>query len=119
VRLPNVDAASASERKVRDYLLSPTHTAGRAKARFFARFGFSAEAWRELAAALQRHAAALDVAMAEDTAFGTRYTIEGELESPDGRDPLVRTIWFVDNGETIPRLVTAYPVRGGKRHARA
>ena len=47
-----------------------------------------------------------------ETEFGTRYTIEGMLRTPDGRRPLVRVVWFVDKGDNRPRLVTAYPVGG-------
>ena len=29
---------------------------------------------------------------------------------PSGRSRLVRSVWEIRNGETVPRLVTAYPV---------
>ena len=38
--------------------------------------------------------------------FFTRY---GDLEAPDGRRPLVRTVWILAKGSAEPRLVTAYP----------
>jgi hypothetical protein len=34
------------------------------------------------------------------------------LPSPDGRDPRVRGVWFLVDGETGPRLVTAYAASG-------
>ena len=46
------------------------------------------------------------------TNCGTAYVVEGKLESPDGRNPGVRSVWFVDTGSQIPRLVTAYPING-------
>jgi hypothetical protein len=64
------------------------------------------------AAALRRHAAEHAVVETEDTPFGTSYVVEGALAAPDGRMPRVRVIWFVERGETIPRLVTAYPAKG-------
>ena len=36
-------------------------------------------------------------------------TLDGKIETPDGRCPIVRTIWIVDRGLESPRLVTAYP----------
>jgi hypothetical protein len=48
--------AVVAERKFAGYLLNPAHPAGGSKAHFFLRFGFSAAGWRELAAALVRHA---------------------------------------------------------------
>ena len=71
-----------------------------------------------LADALQRHAAEHDVVATEMTPFGTTYTIEGGLRAPDGRMPLVRVVWFIETGETgetAPRLVTAYPLKGAQR----
>jgi hypothetical protein len=44
-----------------------------------------------------------------ESEFGTRYTVEGELITPDGRNPRVRTVWMVEKGSDIPRLITAYP----------
>jgi hypothetical protein len=41
----------------------------------------------------------------------TNYTIEGVLETPDGRNPYVRTVWTVEIGSDAPRFVTAYPLQ--------
>jgi hypothetical protein len=69
-----------------------------------------------LVEALLRHAARHEVAKAEATPFGTRYVVEGGLEAPDGRAPLVRVVWFVETGEegsngtsTPPRRVLYSP----------
>lgn len=53
-----------------------------------------------------------DVTAVKTTRYGTSYTVEGPLRSPDGRDPNVRTIWMLRSGETVPRLVTAIPLKG-------
>ncbi len=37
--------------------------------------------------------------------------VEGKLSTPDARDPLVRSVWFIEHGEDVPRFVTAYPMR--------
>lgn len=112
MQLPNHEQAVIPERKIVDYLLSSTHRDGRSKAAFFTRFGFSVAAWEQFAAALRRHAAEHEVVETEDTPFGTSYTIDGALATPDGRAPRVRVVWFIETNETIPRLVTAYPSRG-------
>ena len=111
-QLPDAERAVVPERKIVDYLLSPSHPDGRGKARFFRGFGFSAAQWQVLAAALRRHAVENSVTMQSTTAFGTRYVVEGILHTPDGRTPTVCVVWFVDNGDGVPRLVTAFP---GKR----
>jgi hypothetical protein len=109
VRLPEAERASVPREKVTMYLLSETHPTGRSKAAFFHRFGFEKRTWEVLAMALQRHARQHEVSTTERSRFGMRYTIEGELQTPDGRNPVVRTVWFIDEGERVPRLVTAYP----------
>ena len=110
MKLPNVEAALIAPAKIRDYLLSYSHPFGRGKAAFFRRLGFSPEDWHELSLALVNQAAQHRVTSIEDSPFGVRYTVEGTLETPDGRDPLVRAVWFIRRGEEIPRFVTAYPV---------
>ncbi|MEH1978998.1 MAG: DUF6883 domain-containing protein [Nostoc sp.] len=47
----------------------------------------------------------------EDSPFGTRYAVEGTLLSPDGRNPVICSAWFIETGETIPKFVTSYPLK--------
>lgn len=110
MNLPNVEAAQVEREKITGYLLSSTHRDGRGKHDFFVRFGFSPLHWERLAEALVRHASEHEVLAHEPTQFGIRFVIEGPLSSPDGRKPLVRSVWFLDTREGAPRLVTAYPV---------
>jgi len=109
MKLPNLQLAQVGREKIVDYLLSPTHRDGRSKHDFFVRFGFRSEAWEQLADALLQHASAYDITLQEQTSFGIRYVIEGALRCPDGRHPLIRSVWFVDSEDKVPRLVTAYP----------
>jgi hypothetical protein len=110
VKLPNPNQAVVPREKIVEYLLSLAHRDGRSKALFFSGFGFSVDAWQTLADALLRHAADHEVAKIETSQFGTRYIVEGELDAPDGRTPLVRVVWFIDTDEELPRLATAYPL---------
>jgi hypothetical protein len=113
--LPNAQLATIERRKVTDYLLARSHPAGRAKAAFFARFGFTAVAWPRLRDALLVHAYSAPVVSVLDTPFGRKYMLEGPLASPGGRNPRLRAVWFLTTGETVPRLVTAYPLPGDDR----
>jgi len=104
MKLPQIEAAFVPREKITDYLLSPTHLRGRDKSTFFRRFGFQQEKWGELAVALHRHAIDNELAMAQDTAFGTRYTVEGVLETPSGGHPVIRSVWTCrerENGSQI------------------
>lgn len=101
--------------KITNYLLSPAHRDGRSKAAFVIRFGFSASDWEVFAAALNRHAIAHDVISIEESLFGKRYVIECIMPAPDGRAPVIRSVWFIANGEDVPRFATAYPLKWRNR----
>lgn len=107
--LPNADSAQVDREKIADYLLSPNHPDGAGKARFFTRFGFVIGEWVPLADALRRHGQVGTVVKSVESDYGTRYIVEGRLETPDGRNPKVRTVWILETGGAQPRLITAYP----------
>jgi hypothetical protein len=109
--LISYEHAVVSETKITGHLLSTKHRDGRRKAEFFMRLGFSSDAWEDLVKALLQHAAENEVAKIEDSPFGTRYIIEGALSAPGRRGAVVRSVWFIETGEQIPRFVTAYPLQ--------
>lgn len=111
MKLPNSARAVIPSRKITAYLLSFTHIDGKSKAEFFTRFGFRAENWEQLALALMTHAAENEIVTTERSLFGMRYVIEGIMKCPDGRTPEVRSIWFIEDGENVPRFVSAYPLK--------
>ena len=110
MRLPNADLAIVEREKITEYLLNPGHRYGGSKARFFAGFGFTLEAWDVLASALREHAQRYEISRTYETLWGPRFEINGELNAPDGRQPRIRTVWQVDGGRIAPRLITAYPL---------
>ena len=83
---------------------------GAAKERFFTIFGFRADSWQILAEALREHGRTHNIVRAHETGFGMRYIVEGELNTPLGRRPRVRTVRQFDEGTIAPRLITAYPL---------
>lgn len=111
VKLPNIEQATVPEAKIREYLLSETHPDGREKAAFFKRFGFSLAEWEMLAQALLRHATESEVMRANRSWHGIKYIVEGRLVTPDERNPVVRSVWIIEEGGIGARLVTAYPVK--------
>ncbi len=115
MKLPSVQLVRVPERKIVDYLLSPTHWEGHSKAVFFTRLGFSRDEWKTLADALVRHAVENEVTQSEETPFGTRYVIEGIISTPSGRSISLRSVWFVEAEGTAPRFVTAYPAPGRRK----
>ena len=110
-RLPSADEAVVDRRKITDYLLSGRHPDGRSKAAFFSGFGFRTTHWRAFAEALRAHGRNGTVTGLTESAYGARYNVDGAIETPDGRNPRVRTVWIIESGDDKPRLVTAHPLR--------
>ncbi len=61
--------------------------------------------------ALRRHAAENEIAREEAAPLGIRMVVEGNMAMPNGTVAEVRSIWFIERGERIPRFVTAYPLK--------
>ena len=93
MKLPGDDALVVEEAKIVGYLLNPAHRYGASKSRFFTEFGFRAEEWQILADALREHGQRHEVGRTKQTVFEPRFEVDGELTTPDGRLPLVRTVW--------------------------
>jgi hypothetical protein len=110
MKLPNASVVKVEREKITEYLLNAEHRYGASKARFFARFGFNLATWETLALALREHGRQYEVSEVTETIFGPRYEVEGELRTPDGRTPMVRSVWQLDHGMVAPRLITAYPL---------
>ena len=107
--LPNAARAEIDPAKLRDYLLSTSHPLGRFKARFFGALGFSADRWVDLDQALREQHLTRAIEAAEDTPHGQKFTIRAILKGPNGESAAVVSVWFLPQGESTPRFVTAYP----------
>ena len=107
--LPNAQHTVVEREKVIEYLLSISSPSGRTKANFFLSFGFSIEHWQDFAEALRVQGYSHEVVRVVETVHGPRYHVDGAIQSPDGRNPRVRTVWQVDSGSECPRLITAHP----------
>jgi hypothetical protein len=109
VRVPNCDQSIIGDQKVTDYLLNSEHVHGKSKAKFFLGRGFTKENIDEFKNALMRHAIERDVFEKPATEFGEKYIVKCELTTPDLRNPCIITVWIIENGQEVPKLVTAYP----------
>ena len=108
--LPDRDRARVDQTKITVYLLSQSHPDGRTKAEFFMRFGFRIDKWQELAEALRAVGTSNPVVAIVESSHGVRYTVDGLMRAPDGREPKVRTVWIVEPRGSGPRLITAHPL---------
>jgi hypothetical protein len=111
MKLPARDLAHVPERKLTGYLLSLSHPVGGPKARFFRRHGFDDSRADHLRDELLDIARQADGRDTEETAYGTKYVLDGSLTKPRGEGVAIRTMWMIeDRGPDAPRFVTAYPV---------
>ena len=108
MKLPEADRVRIDDLKVGGYLLSPTHSVGRFKARVFAAAGFGESTAELFISELRRIATSGEVEGIEDIEFGRKYTVPGELRGPTG---VVRvlTVWIHEPDQAAPRLVTVQP----------
>ena len=109
MKLPHADQATVDQAKISEYLLNPDHPQGSKKARYFEGFGFQSSQPDLLSDALKSLASSGKVSSVRQTGFGPCYAVEGNIVTPDGRNPRVRSVWIVDEGGVAPRLITAYP----------
>ena len=112
MKLPYYESSQIKPEKITAYLLSESHPSGRHKAKFFTSFGFAPNNWQQLSQALPKHAQQHNVASVESSPFGVRYVVEGNIQSPDKRNPFIRAVWFIEKNSTMPYFVTAYSVEG-------
>ncbi|MGI8438041.1 MAG: DUF6883 domain-containing protein [Chthoniobacterales bacterium] len=107
-QLPHSTSLIVEEAKIVGYLLDLDHTDGGPKARFFLGRGFSPESWEGFADALKKHGATQTITSEALTRHGRKYVVECVIETPDGLNPCILTVWISSN-EDPPRLITAHP----------
>ena len=110
MKLPNWENAYVPPAKIRDYLLSERHIIGRSKAKFFRLAGFKEGNLDLLERGLMTIAHSEDVKEVALSPHGTKYILEGLLQTPAGSAVQIQTVWIIDKQEDRPRFVTAYPV---------
>lgn len=109
MKLPNRERAIVPKNKLDKYLLSETHSVGKAKAKFLRGFGFDESNLELLELGLIHIAQGNEVANIAETDRGTKYLIDGRMTTPIGEEIILRTVWIIERGEDYPRFVTAYP----------
>jgi hypothetical protein len=104
--VPNAEKAVVDIRKLRDYCLSPNHEVGKHKARVFeAALNLTEKDAAVLRTALLQAVKVSDFEIGRFDEHGQRYIIDFEFVRRDKR-AVVRSIWIIDAGSEIPRLVT-------------
>jgi filamentous hemagglutinin len=95
--------------KITQYLLNDEHPQGGLKSKFLKGFGFSRHRPDELKEALEAHPIKNVLSRTEATDWGIRFVIDCSIDSPDGRNPCIRTVWQLEENSGHPKFVTAFP----------
>src|ERR1043165_6160127 len=109
MRIPNADRAIIDSDKLVRYLLDVDHPQGGPKARLLVSLGYSTLQWQQLENDLRRWHLTEDYLATSQSRWGIRYEIVAPLTGPAGDTVLFRSIWQIDIGTDIPRLITMYP----------
>lgn len=108
--LPGATNAVIPDAKITRYLLDANHSIEAAgKAKFFTSFGFTQANWQELKRALLDHVRTNQVASRRPNALGENHVVTCSLMTPDGRNPCIDAVWFIDPADPTPHSSTAYP----------
>lgn len=110
MELPNKEKAYIPLAKLKDYLLSETHSVGKSKAKFLRSLGFNEVNVNLLKEGLIAIAHSGNVKDVVSSSHGVKYVIDGQIKVPVGGFIEMRTVWIIDKGQSRPRFVTSYPL---------
>lgn len=110
MKLLNREQAYIPLLKLKDYLLSETHSVGKSKAKLLRMWGFNEMKVDLLKRGLLAIVGSEDVKEMISSPHGVKYIIDGSLQTPVGGFIKMRTVWIIDKDQKRPRFVTAYPV---------
>ena len=107
-RLPQGDKAILDIRKIADYCLNSSHPRGRHKARVFREaLGPQQSGASWLRGALLEAARSGEAFQVSEDAWGIQWRLDATIRR-QGKSAVVRTIWIVRAGESVPRFVTCW-----------
>jgi hypothetical protein len=108
--IPNADNAIVDIRKLRDYCLNAEHDDGKHKARLFSSIlGMTADNADELRRTLLEIVKTHQAQLGRCDRFGQRYTVDFEV-AWQNRNAILRSGWIIENGSSVPKLTTCYPL---------
>lgn len=107
--LPRGESAVVPRKKLEGYLLNPQHEIGRHKARVFASaLGIQQDDWEYLRDQLQAGVVEAPVGNPRETKWGELYEVIVAVDGLNRQTRRVMTVWLVESGDELARLVTAY-----------
>ncbi len=114
MKLPNGEYAVVQRRKSSITCLTWNIATAQARHDFSRSSGSAPKRGRNWPLPCEKHGCQNEVSKTVETGFGPLFEVEGDLTAPDGRRPRVCSVWQLDQGETLPRLITAYPLEANE-----
>ena len=107
MKLPNGDRAIVTHEKLYGFLLNERHHSQPGHAILFRRLlGLTPANGEQLRKALLNAAARGEATPGQISPFGRKYVIRFPMTGPRGTYEVL-SVWIIENGELLPRLVTA------------
>ena len=111
--LPNIDQADIDVRKFSEYSLNPDNAGNKGKWQGFRAIGYNMDTSEGRSAAAQDVTTQLRSTLADvpatfdrTTEYGPRWIARVRIVGPNGRSATLVTVWQIDNGGAVPRLIT-------------
>lgn len=79
------------------------------KSQWLARAGYTPENWKILENDLREQILSTDARPTENTEYGQKYEIRGELVGPNGKSLAVCTIWMTESATGRTKFITMHP----------
>ena len=106
-RVPNSITAAIPQQKLQGYLLNSNHPRGKDKARVFnSVLGYHYENWDKLSDKFFDGLQTSVIASVEKTRYGIKYKVPMRIVGERGKSMVVNTVWQLDDGSSVTRLVT-------------
>ncbi len=100
--------ATVEKNKIK-YLLDANQKRKKGKAEFLKSLGFFMNNPKQFIDAMLNHPKTAHLTRERNTDWGQKFVFVCEIETPSGKNICIKSVWQIDNGEKIPRLITAYP----------
>jgi hypothetical protein len=71
--------------------------------------GYRPDDWQRLETDIRAQHLPIEVDRVANSAYGARYEIVAPLIGPAARSVPFRSVWQIDTGTQVPRLITMYP----------
>lgn len=108
-KVPKAENAEIPAGKLTQYVLNTEHTVGGHKARVIkSALGFTVEDAERFSKEILTKVKQQEAVSLGHNGHGEKYKVELPFKDTNGKDIDLTSVWIINDGDTIPKLVTAY-----------